>query len=130
MTKYDMNLPLPVADMDGEERNIMDGLWQDFTATMTNLAHLILADDAYEREVEYTHRENKDAPEYIIKKRINPSCGSVIFHVGFGYGEYVDICVDVERVIPREHIELICHHKLNGLSAIAKKFCELYRKTS
>ena len=63
MTKYDMNLPLPVADMDGEERNIMDGLWQDFTATMTNLAHLILADDAYEKEVEYTHRENKDAPE-------------------------------------------------------------------
>ena len=130
MTKYDMNLPLPVADMDGEERNIMDGLWQDFTATMTNLAHFILADDAYEKEVEYTHRENKDAPEYTIVKRVNPSCGSVMFRVGFGYGEYVTISVDVERVIPREHIELICHHKLNGLSAIAKKFCELYRKTS
>ena len=54
----------------------------------------------------------------------------LMFRVGFGYGEYVTISVDVERVIPREHIELICHHKLNGLSAIAKKFCELYRKTS
>lgn len=130
MTKYDMNLPLPVADMDGEERNIMDGLWQDFTATMTNLAHLILADDAYEKDVEYRHQENKDAPTYIIVKKVNPSCGCVMFLTRFAYGEYVNISVDVERVIPREHIELICHHKLNGLSAIAKKFCELYRKTS
>lgn len=123
-----MELPLPVLNMDGGERSIMDGLWQDFAITMVNLTHMVLADTKIKPDVEYRKQASKDAPEYVFKKTLTKDVGAVLYEIT-SLGRKFTVTVDIDRTEPREYIE-IYGEPINGLSAFALFFCKEITKSA
>lgn len=126
----DMILPLPFEFMDGDECSIFDALWQDFEATMINLAHLVLADsERFAENMEYCYRASEKSPVYSIRVNRYEKTGCVGFRMTshFTGPKGFLISVDVDKTEPREHVEII-GAPVTGLSAIAKAFLKCYRK--
>lgn len=51
--KYDKDIVLPIENIDGNERSIMDGLMQDFVRTMVNLGTAIGNDKKWTKKKLY-----------------------------------------------------------------------------
>lgn len=125
----DIILPLPFEHMDGDECSIFDALWQEFEATMINLAHLVLADSERFAESIYYYRASEKSPVYSIRVDRYEKTGCVVFRMASHFNDPKGflISVDVDKTEPREHVEII-GAPVTGLSAIAKAFIKCYRK--
>lgn len=120
--KYNHDLILPIENIDGDERSIMDGLMQDFVKTMVELGKAINQDKKWGSDIVYNER-GKDDPVYEIRKY-----GAMVVFYAAVYGKY-----DCQIIITRNKNDnysmgIQNAHWVNGFSAIAAAFAKLYRK--
>lgn len=132
MTNKDLkHLPLPLENMDGDERSIMDGLYNDFQITMSNMSHAILADDAFENGKTYQHQINENAPVFCITVIRNPKWSYVRYNCerktpGF---PVTSIVVGICSERPEETLD-VGGAPMDSLTAIAQRFIDLFHKVS
>ena len=77
--KYDIDIVLPIENIDGNERSIMDGLLQDFVKTMVNLGTAIANDKKWAKKEIVSQMINDQSPVYIIRKTKDERDATVIF---------------------------------------------------
>ena len=129
---YNADIKLPIENIDGDERSIMDGLMQDFVKTMVNLGTAIADDDKWNND-EVSGIKDKDAPAYTIRKcgtHNGQYKGETIVVFGFEvYGEKYGT-IGITRNHDRETVKMAMSGMewVNGFSAIAAAFVKLYRK--
>ena len=130
--KYNNDLILPIENIDGGERSIMDGLMCDFVETMVKLGTAIADDEKWGNDV-VLEDANKDAPVYTIRKTSMANgahTGEAIVVFGFEvYGRHsgtIGICRNYDR--DTATMSMSGMEWVNGFSAIAAAFARLYRK--
>ena len=130
--KYNNDLILPIENIDGDERSIMDGLMCDFVETMVKLGTAIADDEKWGKDV-VLEDTNKDAPIYTIRKTSMANgahIGEAIVVFGFEiYGRHsgtIGICRNYDR--DTATMSMSGMEWVNGFSAIAAAFARLYRK--
>lgn len=131
--KYNNDLILPIENIDGDERSIMDGLMCDFTETMVKLGTAIADDDKWGGDIVWNDKDGKDAPAFSIRKAgtTNGSHkGESIVIFGFEiYGRHsgtIGICRNYDR--DTATMSMSGMEWVNGFSAIAAAFAKIYRE--
>ena len=131
--KHNHDLILPIENIDGDERSIMDGLMCDFVETMVKLGTAIADDEKWCNDVVWYDKKGKDAPSYTIRKAKTTNSahkGEVVVVFGFEiYGRYsgtIEICHNYVR--DTATMSMSGMEWVNGFSAIAAAFAKLYRK--
>ncbi len=68
MTREEINaLPLPLDFMNGDERRLFDGLYDDLQTTISNLTRMVLANPKFKTGDPITCSINEYAPRFTIK---------------------------------------------------------------
>lgn len=129
MTRDDLkNLPLPIGDMDNDERRLFDGLYDDFQNTMFNLTHMILANPHFGKEP-IIYSMNEYTPRYSIRVlRHNKEWSSVHYRIERmtpGNPATTIVCA-VNDTMPAEELT-IDGARMASITAIAHTFVKIYR---
>lgn len=124
---YNADIKLPIENMDGDERSIMDGLMQDFVKTMVNLGTAIADDDKWGHDIVWNDEDGKDAPSYTIRKTSGSTEAIVVF--GFEIFGKHDGTIGIHRNRRTDTTTMAMSGMewVNGFSAIAAAFVKLYR---
>jgi len=125
---YNADIKLPIENIDGDERSIMDGLLQDFVKTMVNLGTAIANDNKW-TDKEITTRITKDSPVYKIYKTSDDRDTTVLFgweiYVGKIHG---NIAITIDYEYDKTYMSMSGMNEINGFSAIAAAFVKIYRE--
>lgn len=127
--KYDKDIVLPIENIGGNERSIMDGLMGDFVKTMVNLGTAIGGDDKWENGFAIEKRVDKDSPVYVIYKTKDDRDVSVVFRWEiYGGMNHGTIGITVDYKYDKTHMTMSNMNGVNGFSAIAAAFVKIYRE--
>lgn len=127
--KYDIDIVLPIENIDNDERSIMDGLMCDFTKTMVNLGVAIANDDKWASKEIVSQMVNDQSPVYEIRKVKNEREALVIFAWDiYGGKVYGSIGITVDSNPDKTYMAMSGMDKINGFSAIAAAFAKIYRE--
>lgn len=126
---YNNDLVLPIENIDGDERSIMDGLMCDFTKTMVNLGVAIANDDKWANKEVVSQTINDQSPVYEIRK-VKGERGAIVIFAWDIYGGKVhgDIGITVDYNDGKTYMAMSGMDKIDGFSAIAAAFAKIYRK--
>lgn len=126
---YNNDLVLPIENIDGDERSIMDGLMCDFTKTMVNLGVAIANDDKWANKEVVSQTINDQSPVYEIRKVKGERDAIVIFAWDiYGGKVYGDIGITVDYNDGKTYMAMSGMDKIDGFSAIAAAFAKIYRE--
>jgi hypothetical protein len=129
--KYNKDLILPIENIDGDERSIMDGLMQDFVKTMVNLGTAIANDKKWAKKEVISQMINAQSPVYAIRKLkyLDGRNATVIFAWEI-YGSKVhgSIEITVDYKYDKTYMTMSGMNEINGFSAIAAAFAKIYRE--
>lgn len=126
--KYDKDIVLPIENIDGNERSIMDGLMQDFAKTMVNLGTAIADDDKW-KSGETTTKITKESPVYKIYKTSDDRDTTVLFGWEIYAGKiHGDIAITIDHEYDKTYMSMSGMSEINGFSAIAAAFVKIYRE--
>lgn len=129
--KYNHDLILPIENIDGDERSIMDGLMGDFVKTMVNLGTAIGGDDKWKNGyVGYAVdiRRDKNLPIYTIYKTKDERDATVVFKWEIYNKINGTIGITVDYKYDKTYMSMSGMNEINGFSAIAAAFVKIYRE--
>ena len=126
--KYNHNLILPIENIDGDERSIMDGLMGDFVKTMVNLGVAIAQDDGWKNGYAVEMRRDKDSPIYTIYKTKDGRDATVVFKWEIYNNINGTIGITVDYKYDKTYMSMSGMNDVNGFSAIAVAFAKIYRE--
>lgn len=127
--KYNNDLILPIENIDGDERSIMDGLMQDFVKTMVNLGTAIANDKKWVKKEIVSQMINDQSPVYIIRKVKDERDATVIFAWEIYSGKiHGSIGITVDYKYDKTYMSMSGMNEINGFSAIAAAFAKIYRE--
>jgi len=127
--KYNKDIVLPIENIDGNERSIMDGLMQDFVKTMVNLGTAIGNDDKWAKKEIVSQMINDQSPVYIIRKTKDERDATVIFAWEIYGGKiHGSIGITVDYKYDKTYMSMSGMSEINGFSAIAAAFVKIYRE--
>ena len=126
--KYNHDLILPIENIDGDERSIMDGLMCDFVKTMIKLGTAIAEDEKWGSDIVWNDEDGKNAPSYTIRKTSGPTEAIVVF--GFEIFGKHDGTIGIHRNRRTDTTTMTMSGMewVNGFSAIAAAFAKIYRE--
>ena len=127
--KYNHDLILPIENIDGDERSIMDGLMCDFVETMVKLGAAIANDEKWAKKEVISQMVNDQSPVYIIRKVKDERDATVIFAWEI-YGSKIhgSIGITVDYKYDKTYMSMSGMNEINGFSAIAAAFAKIYRE--
>lgn len=129
--KYNKDLILPIENIDGDERSIMDGLMCDFVETMVKLGTAIANDKKWAKKEIISQMINDQSPVYVIRKLkyLDGSVASVIFAWEiYGGKVHGSIEITVDYKYDKTYMTMSGMNEINGFSAIAAAFAKIYRE--
>lgn len=126
--KYDKDIILPIENIDGDERSIMDGLMGDFVKTMVNLGVAIAQDDGWKNGYVVEMRRDKDSPIYTIYKTKDGRDATVVFKWEIYNKINGTIGITVDYKYDKTYMSMSGMNDVNGFSAIAAAFAKIYRE--
>lgn len=122
------DLILPIENIDGNERSIMDGLMQEFVKTMVELGKAIAEDDKWSKDEIVSQMITDQSPVYIIRKSKSADETIVIFWWEIYGGKiHGTIGITVDNKTDRVFMSMTGMNDVNGFSAIAAAFAKIYR---
>ena len=124
--KYNNDLILPIENIDGDERSIMDGLMCDFVETMVKLGTEIANDKKWAKKEIISQMINDQSPVYIIRKVKDELDATVIFAWKIYGGKiHGNIGITVDYKYDKTYMSMSGMNEINGFSAIAASFAKL-----
>lgn len=127
--KSNNDLILPIENIDGDERSIMDGLMCDFVETMVKLGTAIANDEKWAKKEVVSQMVNDQSPVYIIRKREDGHVATVIFAWEICGGKiHGSIGITVDCKYDKTYMSMSGMNEINGFSAIAAAFAKIYRE--
>lgn len=126
---YNADIKLPIENIDGDERSIMDGLMGDFTKTMVNLGVAIANDNKWTNKDVVSQMINDQSPVFVIRKVKDERDATVIFAWEIYGGKiHGNIGITVDYKYDKTYMSMSCMNEINGFSAIAATFAKIYRE--
>ena len=127
--KYNHDLILPIENIDGDERSLMDGLMCDFVETMVKLGTAIANDKKWAKKEIISQMINDQSPVYIIRK-VKDECDATVIFAWEIYGGKVhgSIGITVDYKYDKTYMSMSGMNEINGFSAIAAAFAKIYRE--
>lgn len=127
--KYNNDLILPIENIDGDERSIMDGLMGDFVKTMLNLGVAIANDKKWTEKEVVSKMINDQSPVFIIRKTKDERDATVIFGWEiYGGKVHGNVGITVDYKYDKTYMSMSGMNEINGFSAIAAAFAKIYRE--
>lgn len=127
--KYNNDLILPIENIDGDERSIMDGLMCDFVETMVKLGTAIANDKKWAKKEIVSQMINDQSPVYIIRKVKDERDATVIFAWEIYGGKiHGSIGITVDYKYDKTYMSMSGMNEINEFSAIAAAFAKIYRE--